>query len=132
MSTVNFEYRAVEGVYEHAASLMTEGKTRAEVLEDLKSRGLNDERASVVVDNIFELRTKARQEAGQLNLLYGALLCIGGIGATVLTYPLAASLSGRGHYVIAWGVIALGAIQFFRGLGQVAGRGRLSAFIGPG
>ena len=124
MSTGKFEYQAVKGVYEHAASLVKKGKTKAEVREDLKSRGLNDERASVVVDSIILLRAKARQEAGQLNMLYGALLCIGGIGATVLMYPVAASFSGGGHCVIAWGAIALGTTQFFRGLAQAAGRGK--------
>jgi hypothetical protein len=120
VSTGVFQYQAVEGIYEHAAALVKKGKSRAEVHEDLKSRGLNSERASVVVDNILELRTKARKEAGQLNLLYGALLCVG--GATLVTYPLAASLCSGEYHAIAGAVIASGAIQFCCGLAQAAGR----------
>jgi len=129
LGTANFEYQAVEGIYEHAALLVKEGKTKAEVRDDLKLRGLNDERASIVVDNIIELRAKARQEAGQLNMFYGALLCIGGIGATVLTYPVAASLSGGAHHLIAGGAITLGAIQLFRGLAQASRKGKAVSII---
>ena len=123
MSAGAFEYQAVEGVYEHAASLVQDGKTKAEVCEDLKSRGLNDESASVVADSVFELRAKALKESGQLNTLYGALLCVGGIVVTAVTYQIAAVLSGAGPHIIAWGAIVFGAIQFFRGLAQRAGIG---------
>ncbi len=46
-------------------------------------------------------------------MVFGALWCIGGIVVTVVTYSAAAS---GGTYVVAWGAIVFGAIQFFRGL----------------
>jgi hypothetical protein len=88
----------------------------------LKSRGLNDERASIVADSIFDLHTKAVKESGQLNTLYGALLCIGGIVVIAVTYKIAAGLCGGGPY-IAWGAIVFGALQLFCGLIQKAGIG---------
>jgi hypothetical protein len=118
-----FEYQSVEGVYEHAASLVKEGKTKAEVCNDLKSCGLNDERASIVADSIFDLRAKAVKESGQLNTLYGALFCVGGIVATAVTCQIAAGLSVGGPYMIAWGAIVFGALQLFCGLIQKAGIG---------
>ena len=124
MSAESFEVPTVKGVYEHAASLVQKGKTKGQIREDLKSRGLNDEGASVVADSIFELRTQALKESGQLNMLYGALLCIGGIVVAALIYQIAASSSGSGHYAIACGAIVVGAIQFFRGLAQRAGKSK--------
>jgi len=55
---------------------------------------------------------------GQRNMLYGALWCTGGIIITLVTYGMASSGSGGGTYVIAWGAVLFGAIQFFKGLFQ--------------
>jgi hypothetical protein len=66
----------------------------------------------------FEQAKKAKQEAGRKKMLFGAIWCIGGPLVTVFTYQ---SASGGGHYVIAWGAILFGAIQFLRGLAQSAG-----------
>jgi len=49
-------------------------------------------------------------------MLHGALWCIGGVAVTAFTYMAAASGPGGGTYVVAWGAIVFGAIQFFRGL----------------
>ncbi|MCX6830010.1 MAG: hypothetical protein NT002_12135 [candidate division Zixibacteria bacterium] len=57
--------------------------------------------------------------AGQKNMLVGALWCIGGIIVTVATYQAAVSRGG-GTYFITWGAILFGAIQFFRGLIQAS------------
>jgi hypothetical protein len=124
VSAETFEYKAVVGVYEHAASLVKEGKTKGQVCEDLKSRGLNHDEASVVTDSIFKLHGKALKESGQLNMLYGALLCIGGVVVSAVTYKIAAGSSEGGRYVIAWGAVIAGAIQFLLGLAQRAGVGR--------
>ncbi len=48
-------------------------------------------------------------------MIFGALWCVGGIVVTVATYRAA---SGGGAFVVAWGAILFGAIQFFRGLIQ--------------
>lgn len=48
-------------------------------------------------------------------MLYGALWCIGGLVVTALTYSAA---SDGGTYVVAWGAVLFGAIQFFKGVWQ--------------
>ncbi len=53
--------------------------------------------------------------AAQRNMLYGALWFIGGTAVTVLSYQGA---SHGGRYVIAWGAIVFGLVQFIRGLVQ--------------
>jgi hypothetical protein len=51
-------------------------------------------------------------------MLSGAVWCIGGLLVTGITWLVAASGSGGGTYVVAWGAILFGGIQFFRGLGN--------------
>jgi hypothetical protein len=58
-------------------------------------------------------------------MLHGALWCGGGILVTVFTY---AAASGGGTYVVAWGAIVFGAIQFFKG---VANRNKHPSVIQP-
>ena len=53
-------------------------------------------------------------------MIFGALWCVGGIVVTAVTYSSAVSSPGGGHYIIAWGAIVFGAVQFFKGLFQSA------------
>lgn len=55
---------------------------------------------------------------GNKNMLVGALWCIGGIVVTAATYSAASSSSGGGTYVVAWGAILFGGLQFLKGLFQ--------------
>lgn len=109
---------AVAAVYQHAASLVRAGKSREEVKADLLSRGLDEVSAGIVTTKIFEMRRKAYSEEGRKNMLHGALWCVGGIVVTAVTYSAA---RGGGTYVVTWGAIIFGAIQFFRGVGQLNG-----------
>ena len=54
------------------------------------------------------------------NMVVGGLWCVGGIAVTAVTYSGASD--GGGHYVVAWGAIIFGAIQFVRGLVQLNAR----------
>jgi hypothetical protein len=56
---------------------------------------------------------------GAQNMTYGALWCIGGTIVTVLGYQFAASSPGGGSYMIFWGAILFGGLQFLKGVGQV-------------
>ena len=46
-------------------------------------------------------------------MIMGAVICLVGIAITVGTYTAA---EGGGSYMVAWGAIIFGAVQFFRGL----------------
>jgi hypothetical protein len=58
----------------------------------------------------------AMHAAAKKNMLVGGLWCIGGTIVTAVTYGAASNSPNGGSYVVAWGAIIFGAIQFFRGL----------------
>jgi len=72
---------------------------------------------------IASLCSAAARSVGQRNMFVGALWCVGGILVTAVTYGLAASLPAGGTYLVAWGAIVFGALQFFRGLAQTSSAG---------
>ena len=62
---------------------------------------------------------KARRKAGIRDILIGAAICSVGIVVTAATYHEAAA-NGGGEYVVAYGAILVGVVQFFRGLFRMA------------
>jgi hypothetical protein len=52
---------------------------------------------------------------GGKDMVVGALWCVGGILVTVITYGAASTNPAGGQYVVAYGAIIFGAIQFLRG-----------------
>lgn len=107
----------IDAVYQFAANEMAAGASDQQVIERLMEKGLDAESAQIVVTNLGEARSKAVQSAGTKNMIYGALWCIGGIVVTAVTYN---SAQGGGKYVVAWGAILFGAIQFIGGLVQAS------------
>jgi len=107
-----------EAVYAFAADQMRNGLTGPEVVKVLVENGLEHETAAVVVEDLTNLRKRVSREAGQKNMLIGALWCGGGLAVTAITFSAA---SGGGVYVVTWGAVIFGAIQFLRGVGQMWG-----------
>lgn len=112
------EEEIVQAVYALAAEQMKNGASSQQIQSMLVEKGIDQESAATVVSNLARMRSEAIREASKKNMLYGALWCIGGIVVTAATYSAA---SGGGKYVVAWGAILFGAIQFFRGLIQSSG-----------
>jgi hypothetical protein len=103
---------------ERATALARGGKSKAEVEEDLKQGGASVEVAASIAENVFALRPKTHRDIGKRNTLSGALWFIGGVLVTVATYRIAAGKPGGGMYIIAWGAMIFGAVQFVCGLAQ--------------
>jgi hypothetical protein len=57
----------------------------------------------------------AEAPAGDRDVVHGGLWLLGGILVTVVTY-VAAEERGGGRYIIAWGAMVFGGLQFLRGL----------------
>ncbi len=110
---------AVEAVYNFAAQRMAAGASSYTVEQELMQQGLDPQSARTVVTELGRVKSRAMRSAGLKNMGIGALFCIGGIVATVVTYSMAAD-SGGGTYIIAWGPAIFGGFQFFRGLIQLA------------
>jgi hypothetical protein len=110
----------VQAVYGHAAGLMRDGLSDEDVEKKLVEQGLDAASAQAVVANLREIRSKQKRAQGQKNMGFGALWCIGGIVVTAATYG---SASGGGTYVVAWGAILVGVVQFLQGLYQVSTAG---------
>jgi len=53
---------------------------------------------------------------GMRNMMVGGVICLVGTVITIGTY--AAASNGGGHYVVAWGAIIFGGIQFLQGMIQ--------------
>lgn len=112
------EQEAVSQVYEYAAHLLVkEKKSPDEVINFLVEKGLDEESSRIIVDNLGVHIGDAKKKRAQKDMLYGALWCIGGIVVTAVTYS---SASGGGRYVVAWGAIIFGAVQFFRGVSNAS------------
>lgn len=105
----------VEAVYAFAVKQMKNGALPQQIQAMLVEGGLDQQSAATVVSNLARLRSEDIREVGKKNMLYGALWCIGGIVVTVVSYSAA---SGGGTYIVAFGAIIFGAIQFFKGLSQ--------------
>jgi uncharacterized protein YaaW (UPF0174 family) len=105
----------VKKVYAFAADQMRKCVPVPQVEQNLQAHGLDAASAHTVVQNLSSARSKALREHGRKNMIVGGLWCGGGTAVTVLTMQAA---HGGGTYVVAWGAILFGAIQFFRGVSQ--------------
>jgi hypothetical protein len=104
-----------------AAQQMHQGAPEQEVYAKLVQHGLTAQLAQSIVGNVFAAKyaaIAANRSMGKKNMLYGALWCVGGLAVTIATFAFAAKNGGGGGYVVFWGAVIFGAIQFFRGLAQ--------------
>jgi hypothetical protein len=141
---------AVETAYTHVTQRLREGAEPSKVCWELVQSGYEPEFASAVVADVLGKPGKGKRglrrvgsgrrhasaqdiayssayadqvrQAGRTNMMIGGLVCVVGLLVTVGSLA-AAHGNGGGSYMIAWGAIVFGAIQFLRGLSQSAGQG---------
>lgn len=108
---------AVKKLYEYAAQLMVkEKKSPEEVKANLIEIGVDSESADTIISNLQAQISAVKKERANKDMIFGALWCIGGIIVTAVTYQAA---SGGGTYVVAWGAIIFGAVQFIKGVAKL-------------
>lgn len=61
---------------------------------------------------------RQQRAIGARNMGVGALFCVGGIVVTIVSYEAASSGTGGGTYLVTWGAIIFGGIQFIKGVIQ--------------
>lgn len=104
-NTQSDQTQVINEIYEHTAHLLvTEKRTSPEVIDILTGKGIPEDSARQIVNQVADHVSKAKKERAKKDMLYGALWCIGGIAATA---------SGIG--LIFWGAILFGGIQFIKG-----------------
>jgi hypothetical protein len=108
---------ALERAMSYAKDVLRQGMPRAAVEEVLRSWGFDAAAASAIVERANQLKDE-RRVAGRRHMIMGAVVCVIGIVVTAVSYS--AAEGGGGSYVVAWGAIVFGAIQFFRGLIQAS------------
>ncbi len=105
-TTTTNPQETVNEIYKYAADLLLEEKkTDFEVRQSLVERGLPQDAADVIVDNLMAQINSESKEQAKKDVLYGALWCFGGIAATVADIGF-----------IFWGAIIFGGIQLVKGL----------------
>jgi len=102
--TAHFKYAALE---------LANNKPPMFIVKELTNRGLQSEVASRIVNETQSLLKKARGEKHKKRMTRGALWTIAGLVLTCGSYLFA---SDGGSYVLCWGAIIFGLIDFFVGL----------------
>ncbi|MFT4242454.1 MAG: hypothetical protein QM569_09230 [Acidovorax sp.] len=98
-----------------AANQIAEGKSKSEVISELKKEGCPTDLAQIITLKGEEIKKDEFRKGGRNAMLLGAGLAGLGVAITAGTYSLAAS-SGGGSYFITYGLIIVGAWIFIKGL----------------
>ena len=118
----------VDDAYGLVNELLDQNRDAEEIIPLVEEQGFSHDEAVALVSEVVSGRAqvkayrKALRKAGEKNQLVGGLFFLVGTVVTVGSYAAAA---GGGTYTVAAGAIIFGAIQYFRGLGQVLQANRL-------
>lgn len=105
--------QAVQALYNHVSNeIILKERKSWEVRKELIEKGASEEVANTIINAVKRSYNAEVKKKGYKNMAIGGLWCAGGTIVTV--YTLMAS-SGGGGYVVAWGAIIFGGIQFFQG-----------------
>jgi hypothetical protein len=112
-------------LYNYVAACLAQDHSRSQIRLQLMAYGYSEADADRFVEQVERDQRQAANppppegyggNSGNTNMLIGGIVCVVGMVITVATYSAASE--GGGRYVIAWGAIIWGAIQFFRGMAQ--------------
>jgi hypothetical protein len=107
------EEQVINEIYDYAAHLlMTEHKSPEEATKELIKNGLDSESATVVINNLQLQIKQAKKDGAAQNMFYGVVCFVIGIAITLGTMAMA---NDGGTYVLAWGAILFGGLQFLYG-----------------
>jgi hypothetical protein len=105
---------ALESLYDDAVGLALQGRSVPYIEANLKARGMDGVSAAATAKRAWDMPTEQRKRAGRRNMISGATFCLVGI----LFTAAACYVAGTGPMAIVWGLVLVGLLQFFRGVGQ--------------
>jgi len=128
--------RVEDAMVSYANRRLAKGTRVAEVDQELVERGLDRERAALLVQKVVTSRlrevasevpsgptagainwaARAQRDGAHNDIVLGAVICAAGVLFTAITYSAA---KGGGTYVVAWGAIVFGAIRMFKGMANL-------------
>jgi hypothetical protein len=125
-STIAGEPEIKDDMYVYALERLEKGQKARDVRKQIIEAGYEPSQADQIVQTALryqrEREAQAQQEAsaykaaGPRNMAIGGIICLASIVVTVGTMAMASE--GGGRFILAWGAIVCGAIQFYRGLRQ--------------
>lgn len=105
--------------YQLAMQQLMGGKSNIVVRSNLVASGVPEDIAATIVRDLSGKIRDAKRKRARRDILVGGLFFVGGLVITLITYSNASH--GGGRYVVTWGAIIFGGIQFFRGLATYFG-----------
>jgi hypothetical protein len=111
--------KALEEVATYVASQLRSGVAREQIVQSLVERGVNTQLAQNIVNEVSRggaARMSNARSSATRAMVIGAVICIIGLVVTIGSYSAASTSPGGGRYVIAWGAVIFGGLQFVRGL----------------
>jgi predicted phage tail protein len=113
-TNTNNQQQAVDALYNYTLELLvTQKKKPWEVIKMLEADGASTQVATTLVNTVKNQYNAEVTKSANKNMLAGGLWCVGGTLVTVLSFT-----AGGSRFVLAWGAIIFGAIQFFKGYGM--------------
>lgn len=111
------EEEIIRALYIFAAQRLSEGASEQQVFEELKDKGVPDDAAIGITQDVCSIRAAARRQSGLKGIGCGFLMLIVGGIITGLTYSGAA---GGGYYIVTYGLFLAGVIAILSGLWKLA------------
>jgi hypothetical protein len=108
---------AVEDIYGRAVALAEDGRSARKIQSILQAGGIDDRLARELADRAADMPIDQRRRAARRNMITGAALCAVGLMLTIVGYLVAAQI-GETRYVLFWGFVVAGIVQFLRGAAQ--------------
>ena len=103
-----------DAVYSFAAEQLQHSESSLHVQAMLVAKGLDEESAADVVDQLCAARAKSHDASRRRRMWLGGILCVGGIVISVVSYVV--SNERGGSFAVMTGAIVYGGILFFRAL----------------
>jgi hypothetical protein len=99
-----------------AKTARAKGASYGEIEVELTKIGFEEELIKEIMLEVEGRTPQAIADRNALSMRHGLYWLTGGILVTVVTYSIAASSQNGGSYLLAWGPILAGGIQFIRAL----------------
>src|SRR5262249_50404118 len=116
---VSAREKAVYAAFNAAVEMRKKGLTYQQIEQDLVERGIHKQTASSMIQKLKQGRKKEMRSAGFRNMGIGAVVFAVGLIVSIGSFLRAISSPTGGLYVIAFGLVILGAVAFLDGLSRL-------------